>query len=374
MINPSEFCKFLKKNNIDFYVGVPDSLMKGFCNYLHVNIKNNYISANEGTALSFASGYYLKNKKIPCVYLQNSGLGNLINPLLSLCDKKVYKIPALIIVGWRGEPGVIDEPQHKSQGEVTLKLIKSLKKKFLILSKDLKKNEKKLTHLINHSKQNLEPVFIIVKKKTFLEFKLFKKKKIKNTEIVREKAIKLITNNVDKNSRFVSTTGMTSRELLSLRENGNNESYKDFYVVGSMGHTSQIALGISINNTKQIICLDGDGAALMHLGSLAMIGSLKKKINFLHILFNNFCHESVGGQSTCSSRISFPKIAKACGYDIVFSEIKTYKELTKIMKKLKRYKKKKIFLEIYIKNFHRQDIGRPTKELTFYKKNFINNI
>ena len=136
MINPSEFCKFLK-NNIDFML-VFQILNERFCNYLHVNIKNNYISANEGTALSFASGYYLKNKKIPCVYLQNSGLGNLINPLLSLCDKKVYKIPVLIIVGWRGEPGVIDEPQHKSQGEVTLKLIKSLKK-FLILSKDLKK-------------------------------------------------------------------------------------------------------------------------------------------------------------------------------------------------------------------------------------------
>ena len=287
MTNPSLFFKKLNNNGINFFVGVPDSLLKNFIDFIYKKSKpkNNIIAANEGTAVAIAAGYNISSKKIPFVYLQNSGLGNLINPLLSLTDKKVYKIPMIIMVGWRGEPNKVDEPQHLTQGKTTLDLIKAAKKKVQILDGNEKRDIGKLLKAIKITKQEKEPTFLLVKKNTFNQTlgKINKTKTNTKTLISREIIIKEIIKNLKKNYKIISTTGMISRELYEIRKNNNQKNFNDFLVVGSMGHASQIALGMSLNTKKKIICLDGDGAMLMHLGGMTSIGSLNLK-NFIHIV------------------------------------------------------------------------------------------
>jgi phosphonopyruvate decarboxylase len=361
MINCQKFHKQLEKNNIDFFTGVPDSLLKSFCAYIKDNVSNekNIVAANEGNAIGLATGYYLATKKIGLVYMQNSGEGNIINPLASLADKLVYSIPMLLVIGWRGEPGKKDEPQHKKQGLVTTSLLDTMNVKYDILSEDTTDNntEKILENAYNYMSANNEPYALVIKKGTFEEYKL-KDNRINDFEMSREEALEILIDSMKENSVIVSTTGMASREVFEIRERRNEKHNKDFLTVGSMGHASQIALGIALNKKeKDVYCVDGDGALIMHMGGMAIIGQNHPQ-NLKHVIINNGAHDSVGGQETAGLNIDIAGIAKACGYNECLS-CSTKKELREYLERLK-LTKGPILLEIKVKKGARKDLGRPT--------------
>ena len=360
MISPKFFIDKLEENNINFFTGVPDSLLKNICAYIEDNKDENHniIAANEGAAMGLATGHYLATGEIPVVYMQNSGEGNIINPLASLTDKEVYNIPILLIIGWRGRPGVHDEPQHIKQGKVTLPLLETMGIKYTILSKDENEFTNQLNDVIGYMTKTKESFAFVVEKDTFEDYKLQNNQQYENLEMSREEAIQIVADSLDENAVIVSTTGMISRELFEYRANSNQTHEKDFLTVGSMGHASQIALGIALEKSNhKIYCFDGDGAAIMHMGSMAIIGS-KHPENYIHIIFNNGAHDSVGGQPTVGLKINIPEIARALNYKKVFS-IKDRMSLKEVLNKING-EKGPIMLEIQVKKGNRKDLGRPT--------------
>lgn len=372
MIETCEFYDELTKNNIEFFTGVPDSLLKSFCAYIKDNVDNekNIIAANEGNAIALAAGYYLSTGKFGLVYMQNSGLGNSINPLVSLADKLVYSIPMLLLVGWRGEPGTKDEPQHEKQGIITTELLDTLEIPYEVLSENTNNEEMKakIKEAYKYMKENSEPYALVIKKGTFNEYKL-KNNPISNFQMTREEAIEIIISKMKENAVIVSTTGMSSRELFELREKQGENHDKDFLTVGSMGHASQIALGVALNRKdKDVYCIDGDGALIMHLGGLAIIGNQEPK-NFKHILINNGAHDSVGGQETVGLKIDVLAIAKACGYKECYS-CTSREELLKYGDEIAN-SKGPILLEVKVKKGARKDLGRPTKTPLENKESFM---
>ena len=367
MINTEFFFKDLIKNDISFFSGVPDSLLKNICACISENTDddNHIIAANEGNALALGIGYHLSSGKLPLIYMQNSGLGNIVNPLLSLADIEVYSIPILLMIGWRGEPGVKDEPQHKKQGRITLEMLETMEIPYQILSKDTTNEQAKdiIYKASWESLKNNSPYAIVVKKDTFTEYKIKNDNKL-NLQLFREDAVKTIVKNLDDKDIVISTTGVASRELFEYRVETNKGHKKDFLTVGGMGHANQIALGIALQKpSRKVFCLDGDGAALMHMGSIAINGNMNCN-NFRHIVLNNGAHDSVGGQSTVGFNIDFQNIAKASGYDLVL-HAKTNKEIIQSMEILKKFDGK-VFFEIKVKKGFRKDLGRPT---TTPKKN-----
>lgn len=373
MIKVEEFYKELVKNNIDFFAGVPDSLLKYFCAYIkdNVNKEKNIIAANEGNAVALASGYHLATGKIGLVYMQNSGIGNAVNPIASLIDEKVYKIPMLMIIGWRGEPGKKDEPQHKKQGIITLDLLKVLGIKYKVLDENVSYEDmKKCTEdACNYMKEESMPYAFVIKKDTFSEYKLMNVTINEKLTLTREKAIEIVTSNIDKKSAVISTTGMASRELYEIRERLNEGHSKDFLTVGSMGHASQIALGVALNERdRNVYCIDGDGALLMHLGGMAVISSLKPE-NYKHIIINNGAHDSVGGQDTVGFQIDIPQIAKACGYKAAYS-CSSENELMHYISVIDKIKGP-VLLEVKVKKGARKDLGRPSKSPMENKEEFM---
>jgi len=367
MISCKDFYDSFISNGIDFFTGVPDSLLKDFCAYVTDNTpKNkNIISANEGNAIALASGYHLATGKFGLVYMQNSGLGNAVNPLASLADKEVYSIPMLLLIGWRGEPGVKDEPQHIKMGKITLSLLETVGIKYKILNDNFKEI---IEEAKNHMKNEKAPFAIIVRKDTFQEYKL-KNITQTNYELNREEAIKAIISLLDEKDMIVSTTGKTSRELFELRETNRQGHRKDLLTVGCMGHSSSIALGIALEKPdRNVYCFDGDGALIMHMGALSVIGQLKPK-NFKHIVFNNFAHDSVGGQPTAAYNINIPAIAKANGYFDAFSA-ETKDDIVDKIKKIKEIEGPAL-LEIKINKGARKDLGRPTKIPVENKEDFM---
>ncbi len=358
-INPIDFYKNLLIHNVNFFTGVPDSLLKEFCLCVDdfVSQKKHIITANEGNAIALASGYHLATGELPMVYMQNSGLGNAINPLLSLCDPDVYSIPIILLIGWRGEPGVKDEPQHIKQGRVQLDLLKTMDIPFEIISKDEKEFDKKIFKSIKIAKKHNRPVALLVKKGTFDVYKNPKKNK-NNTLMSREEALNIILNNLSDDSIIISTTGKTSREIFEIREKNNELHNKDFLTVGSMGHCSSIALGIAIAKPeRKVICIDGDGSLIMHMGSLSTIGKLNTS-NFCHILINNKVHESVGGQQTSADIINISSLAKANGYNNVFS-LNDKEQLEAQINKFIKYPGPWL-LEVLVKAGSRKNLGRPS--------------
>ncbi len=369
MIYVDEFFKFLLKKKITFFTGVPDSVLKPFLSRISKLKKKNHVEAfNEGSAVSLAIGYNLATKKIPCVYFQNSGLGNAINPLISIAHPKVYSVPLLLLIGWRGSPYIKrDEPQHNEKGKITRELLKLLGIKFLIIRS--KKNFSKISKLLDTAKKYNKPVALLIEKNIFKSKENKKKINILNKGIKREIAIKELLKKIDKNTKIVSTTGYTSRELFQIRKNENIKLGKDFYMVGGMGHSLMVSLGLSINKNIEVICLDGDGALLMHLGSIRTSGIFGKK-NLKHIVFNNYCHESVGGQRTFSEDLSFTKIAKNLGYKSIF-KIQRKLDLKKNLSKF-LISKGPSMLEIIIDVGTINDLKRPDDFIKI-KNNFINN-
>lgn len=367
MIDTKKFYNTLIKNSFDYFVGVPDSLLKEFCLCINDLSKNNHIiTANEGNAVAIASGYNIATSKYGVVYMQNSGLGNIVNPLLSLADEKVYKIPMLFIIGYRGEPNVKDEPQHIKQGELTSPLLDTLGIKYFILNEDY---EEQIKQCYDYIKQTEKPIALVVKKDTFSKYeKDFVSNN--NNSLSREEALEIIINDLDNNDFIVSTTGKTSREIFEIREKNKTDHSKDFLTVGSMGHTSSLALGISLNTDKNIYCIDGDGAFIMHMGGLA-IAIQNAKDNFKYILINNGCHESVGGQPTIAYNIDIEKILLGFGFKKVF--IVDNKE--DIVLSLKEQKENnKIAIIINTNDKSRKDLGRPTTALIYNKEQFQKKI
>ena len=367
MINPKDFYNSLQREGIKFFTGVPDSLLKDFCAYVTDNTPeyNNVIAANEGNAIALASGHYLATTNPGMVYMQNSGLGNCINPLTSLADSEVYSIPMLLLIGWRAEPNVKDEPQHAKMGKIMLGMLDNLQIPYSILEDNYEPIIKKA---FDYMEKNKAPYALVAKKGSFENYSL--KKNIKtNFGLNREDALQAALELMDEEDITVSTTGKTSRELFEIREKHKHGHHKDFLTVGSMGHSSSIALGIALAKpNRKIYCFDGDGALIMHMGVLSTIGSLKPK-NFMHIVFNNFAHDSVGGQPTAASFIDIPTIAKANGYKEAFSA-KTKEEVSEIFQKIKKIQGP-ILLEIKVDKGSREDLGRPTKTPIENKNDFM---
>ena len=373
MIKPAFFYDRLTQHQVEFFTGVPDSLLKDICAYITDNtpVKNHIISVNEGNAIAIATGYHMATRKIPLVYMQNSGIGNAVNPLLSLVDEKVYSIPMLIMIGWRGQPGVKDEPQHIKQGEVTLDLLDAMKIPYTILSKDKMEVEQQIQNAITRVKQNNAPYAILVKKGTFEKYSIKQKIKI-SYEMCREDAVKQIVNQLSGDEVIISTTGKTSRELFEYRTELNHPHHADFLTVGSMGHASQIALGIALQKpNKKIICLDGDGALLMHMGGLSIVGSMMPK-NFIHIVVNNGAHESVGGQPTVGFNIDMPNLALANNYKMALS-VETVEELNNALKSISADTCPAL-IEVKVRVGSRNDLGRPTVNPAENKVAFMKNL
>jgi len=359
MLNCQTFFGLLNSYGVKFFTGVPDSLLKDFCAYAqdHLRKEHHVIAANEGAAVALACGHYLATGQIPLVYMQNSGQGNAVNPLVSLADPDVYAIPLLLLIGWRGEPGKRDEPQHLKQGKITLSLLNTLEIPYQILPNADHDAEKCLKQILNTAETGRLPVALVVKKGTFKEYRPKKSQRCP-LELSREQAIRLIAEQLEDDDIVVSTTGKISRELYEYREAIACDHSKDFLTVGSMGHASQIALGIALAKpARQVFCFDGDGAAIMHMGSMATIG-WQKPDNFRHIIFNNGCHESVGGQPTAGLAISFPDIAKACGYRLAVTA-QTAAEISERMPLLKAVPGPSL-LEVKVRRGARADLGRPT--------------
>lgn len=359
MISPKRFFDELKGHQIDFYTGVPDSLLKNLCAYITDNLPSSQhiIAANEGGAVGLAAGYHLATGRIPVVYMQNSGLGNTVNPLMSLTDKLVYNIPVLLVVGWRGEPGVKDEPQHRKQGLVTLPLLETMGIKYEVLTDDESQLAEQIGHAIAHMQATKEAFALVVKKGTFDSYKL-QSDAASAFSLSRENAIKLVAGHVSSNDVIVSTTGMISRELFEYRAAMNHGHHQDFLTVGSMGHASQIALGIAINKPdRRVFCFDGDGATIMHAGNMAIIGSVAPS-NYYHIVFNNGAHDSVGGQPTVGHQVDIPSVARAFGYKTV----KTVDNESDLVQQLESLTQEEapLLLEIKVKKGARADLGRPT--------------
>lgn len=359
MLSPKIFIESLAAKGVDFFAGVPDSLLKNVCAFISDTLddRHNIIAANEGAAVGLAAGHYLATGHIPCVYMQNSGEGNAINPLASLTDKEVYGIPVLLVIGWRGEPGVHDEPQHVKQGKITLPLLDAMGIRHEILSQDETEFRSQLDGAVRHMSETGEAFAFIVRKNTFEPYTL-QRHEVNEYPLSREEAIQKVAASLSAKDVIVSTTGMISRELFEYRTAQGQGHERDFLTVGSMGHASQIALGIALEKTdRRVWCFDGDGASLMHLGSVAIIAD-KAPENFVHVIFNNGAHDSVGGQPTVGLKVNLAGIAKAAGYKDAVS-VTTAEDLGSALKALKTMRGP-VLLEVRVHRGNRKDLGRPT--------------
>ena len=370
MLTPEFFIEKLKENGIDSFAGVPDSLLKNICAYItdHSDARHNIIAANEGAAVGFAAGHYLATGKPACVYMQNSGEGNIINPLASLTDREVYNIPVLLLIGWRGRPGVHDEPQHVKQGKVTTGLLNVMGINYEVLSKEEDQAVKQIDKAVAALNRN-EVFALVIEKDTFQDYKLQNVQE-NDLSMSREEAIRTVAAALDQKDCIVSTTGMISRELFEYREAMNQGHERDFLTVGSMGHASQIALGIALSQPeRRVWCFDGDGATIMHMGSLAIVAS-KEPCNYVHVVFNNGAHDSVGGQPTVGLDIDLPAVAKAVGYKNVFS-VDGKSGLESALDKVKSLQGP-VLLEVKVRKGNRKDLGRPTTTPIQNKESLMN--
>ena len=369
MIRPEFFIEKLRENGIYCFAGVPDSLLKNICAYItdHFDAQHNIIAANEGAAVGLAAGHYLATGKPACVYMQNSGEGNIINPLASLTDPEVYNIPVLLLIGWRGRPSVHDEPQHVKQGKVTTGLLNTMGINFDVLSKEEDKAEKQIAKAVK-ALQNKEVYALVIEKDTFEDYKLQNVEK-NDLTMSREEAIQTVAAALGEKDCIVSTTGMISRELFEYRAAMNQGHERDFLTVGSMGHASQIALGIAMAKTdRKVWCFDGDGAAIMHMGSMAIVASKAPK-NYIHVVFNNGAHDSVGGQPTVGLKIDLPAVARSVGYPNSFS-VDSKENLLDALKAVDTLHGP-VLLEVKVKKGNRKDLGRPTTTPIQNKKAFM---
>jgi len=360
MISPAVFLDELKANKVNYFVGVPDSLMKG----LNYQISNScssdehLITSNEGSAVAHAIGYYAATEKLAAVYMQNSGLGNAYNPLISLADPAIYSVPMILLIGWRGEiadDGVQlkDEPQHIKQGQITLTTLETMGIPFEVIHGGSSNWTQQISALIARAKSEQRPVAAIFRKNTFDSVSLLSSDPDHSPVLGREEAIERVVDNSNSNDIFVASTGMIGRELFEIRKRRGQTHATDFLTVGGMGHASQIACSIaSALPDRRVICLDGDGALLMHTGGMA---ECARQSNLMHIILNNGAHDSVGGQPTVAFNINLQKVAEGFGY----SNIIKATSASEIKSALDGRAAGSMFLEIRCKRGNRKDLGRP---------------
>ncbi len=353
MISASTFLAVLRSCGVGFFTGVPDSLLKSFCAYITDNCHDAHvIAANEGGAVALAAGHYVATGRLALVYMQNSGQGNAVNPLASLADPDVYSIPMVLLVGWRGEPGVKDEPQHAKQGKVTLSLFQTLGIPVEVLPDDDESAAEMTRKMVARAKAESRPVALVVRKGLFGEYKL-QNGKPDIAALPREQAIEGILKSLPPDAVVVSTTGMISREVYETRERLGQDHSRDFLTVGSMGHAIMIALGIAkAQPNRPVVCLDGDGASIMQMGNMA-IAAQSGCANLTHIVLNNAAHDSVGGQPTVGGAIDLSAIATACGYNRPDSPV---------------------FKEIKVAKGARKDLGRPKEPPQVNKSLFMKTL
>ena len=353
MIDPKEFYDGLLARDLDYFAGVPDSLLKNLCACItqYADPARHTITANEGNAVAAAAGYHMATGRYGVVYMQNSGIGNAVNPLLSLADEQVYGIPMLLIIGWRGEPGVKDEPQHKKQGLLTLPLLDTMGIAYEVLTDDW---AGALCRCVDKMKAESKPVALVIRKGAFADYAV--PKQPNPYTLPREQALEIMLGLLPTDAMVVSTTGKTSRELFELREARGEDHAHDFLTVGSMGHTASIACGMAAGCERPVYCVDGDGSFLMHMGGFAVIGSHTPP-NFRYILINNGAHESVGGQPTDAFRVDIPAILTACGFSAVYTA-ETAEEIAAGMAALETTTGGALM--ILTRTGSREDLGRPT--------------
>ncbi len=369
MINSKKFISFFSKSGINYFTGVPDSVLNSFIKDLdnEKKIEHNP-TINEGSAISLGVGYYLSTKKIPLIYMQNSGLCNALNPILSLVDENVFSIPQIILVGRRGAPGIKDEPQHAKIGPKTLKLLRSLDLKFYDLNKckNTQEIEKVVKTSISNAKKFSKPIFLIVNKKFFENKKLNKSEK--DTQLIKRINFLdcILKSKKNKKSIFFSSLGNASREIFYLNATNKISHKRFFYNIGAMGHVNQIAIAFKkFKKKKNIVIIDGDGSVQMQLGNLLKIGETNEKI--LHVVFDNSCHESTGGHSLGTINLNYKKLFKACGYKNV-KIIKTLKDFNKEINK--NYKNTKALI-VKVQPGTIPNLPRPNISPIELKKIFI---
>ena len=326
-----DFFQSLTDNNVNCFCGVHDSLLKDFCAYVTDNVSSDKhtITANEGNAIGLATGHYLATGNPAVVYMQNSGIGNCVNPLLSLTDEEVYNIPLLLLIGWRGEPDKKDEPQHVKQGKVTDKLLEAMGIKYAILPENFEEAKPMINSAFSYMKETKCPFAFIIRKGLFEKYSL-KNKKQNASDFKREEAIETVIKNLNSSDVVVGTTGHISREIYETRNRLNQSHKQDFLTVGGMGHASSIALGIALEKTdRRVFCFDGDGAFLMHQGSI-VVNASKELNNFKHIVFNNEAHDSVGSQPTTINYADIKELVLNSGYKKSYA-VSNKEELEKIL-------------------------------------------
>jgi phosphonopyruvate decarboxylase len=372
MISPDSFVDILDKQGIELVVGVPDSLLKEVCACIADRFPpdRHIIAANEGAAIGIAIGHYLASSRPALVYMQNSGLGNAFNPIVSLASNEIYGIPMILLIGWRGEIlnkdlQIADEPQHKKQGRVTLPLIKLLGVPFEVIDSNTNDAGSVLSELVDVSISKSSPVAMVVRKETFTPY--LKSIRRENDGLKREEVVRKLIDIVPSSIPIVSTTGLASRELFAARRSALQKDDTDFLVVGGMGHASSIATGISNRiSSKKVICIDGDGAMLMHMG--ALVTSAKSK-NLIHIVINNGVHDSVGGQQISSSTLDLARIASDVGYEHTAKVhcLEKFAETVALLLKSEGSS----FIEVITVPGSRKDLARPEGALSNRRKAFM---
>jgi len=358
MLSPAHVFSLLRAQGFRCFAGVPDSLLKDFCAYVtdHAAADEHVITANEGNAVALAAGHFLGSGEPALVYMQNSGIGNAVNPLLSLADSEVYGIPMLLMIGWRGEPGVKDEPQHVKQGRIMTDLLDAMEIPWFVLEAETADVEAVIAQATATMRETMAPVALLVRKGAFEKYKL-QKETVTDFPLNREGAVKCIVDLLGEDDVVISTTGMTSRELYEYRAARGDGHGNDFLTVGAMGHTASIALGLAAAQPKRrVICMDGDGSVLMHMGALAIIGQ-SGNTNLVHIVINNGAHDSVGGQPTAGFSIDLVTIAKACGYRYAAS-VSSADGIAQALAELNTLQGP-VLLEVRVNKGSRPDLGRP---------------
>lgn len=375
MIDQTKFFESLKQAGVKFITGVPDSLLNDFCLYLETNMDahQHVITANEGSAIGLATGYYLATQTVPLVYMQNSGVGNAMNPLLSLTHQNVFSIPMVLLIGWRGEPGSNDWAQHKKQGELTPVLLNNADIPYKVLEEDQEQCSNAIEWAVATAKEKSGPTALLVKKGVLAGSKSDDVKQDITHEMTRGSAIEFLLKHLPQETLYVATTGRATRELFHLRNDMEQKHSNDFLNVGAMGHTSQIATGIALGaKDRKVVCLDGDAATIMHMGSLLISASLKPS-NFLHVILNNGAHESVGGQTSLGQKVNFTSIAEEAGYTTIGKPVKTERELKTFIDGLEKMEGP-VFVDIHVRKGMKK--GLPPLKFSHLesKEDFIQSI
>ena len=370
MISPARFVDELRASGVTFFTGVPDSLLKPFSQYVMDQLppSEHVITANEGAAIGLALGHHLGTGTTPLVYLQNSGLGNTINPLLSLADPEVYGTPMVVMIGWRGQPGVKDEPQHVKQGRVMVAMLDAMELPHATLPADDGEAANAIREAVDCANRDSTPYFLLVEKGTFAT-ESGTAPHDSSADPTREEALGALVDLIDPTALIVSTTGMLSRELFELRERTDDTGNRDFLTVGGMGHSSSIALGLArAQPDREVWCFDGDGALLMHMGVLATIAEHGPH-NYHHAVFNNGVHDSVGGQPTSIDQVDIPALALAAGY----GSAATATDLSDLASLVERMRSSTTpsLVELKVRPGARPDLGRPTRTPTESRKRFM---